>query len=580
MDIKNPYLVNKASLKIEKENAYSLIYGYEPKKTTIYCAHQNAWSLKGGGGVYPFQKYPKLITVSKSKKYNLSETARAINTDHVIIPKRFIAFLDTIFHIRNDKSIWDKLCKDGTFNLWPPEEADRYFEKTSDSMILLLRVCIIEGELQISEEPTSDYYDDVIGNREVSVIGPVISDLEFKGIKDNIRSVLQELGKLKREERMFDTITATPESHLEEKIMEKKDEEDEEPVKIRDYNQEFLRLKNEGRLEFITFHPSYCYEEFMEGITIKEDDKTSDKGGASDAGLAYCKKDGIFKQLCKVALADLLEYDNTGELGYQVYDGENRAGWVQKIKDTSWDDIWAVYSERKKENGSRLWNDEEISKKRAVLLIDEINRGDISKIFGELITLLEKDKRLDADREINVQLQYTNHYFGVPPNVYVIGTMNTADRSIALIDTALRRRFGFYEMMPQLSLLENKLKDSNEEDVVQVDTGAIQALKNSIVALEKINARITDSSKIGRDKQIGHSFLWAVETNEDIWRAWRFEILPLLEEYCYGKYDLFSSILFGENASKIDTGAYFSKQDGLKLEQEDIQDFLELVAES
>ena len=161
----------------------------------------------------------------------------------------------------------------------------------------------------------------------------------------------------------------------------------------------------------------------------------------------------------------------------------------------------------------------------AVLVIDEINRGDVSKIFGELITLIEDDKRIGKEHQMTVTLPYSREPFGVPNNLYIIGTMNTADRSIALLDTALRRRFDFEEMMPKPELLRGK-------DIEGVDLEQL---------LTKINDRI--KNEYDRDHQIGHSYLMEVENKEQLERAYKNRILPLLNEYFYNDIDSVAKIL-------------------------------------
>jgi 5-methylcytosine-specific restriction protein B len=208
-----------------------------------------------------------------------------------------------------------------------------------------------------------------------------------------------------------------------------------------------------GHLTRVTFHPSYTYEDFVEGY------KPVDSGSGQ---LALRLEAGIFKRVCRAAAAR---------------------------PDESF-----------------------------LLLIDEINRGNIPKIFGELITLLERDKR-----GMTVSLPQSREPFAVPPNVFVLGTMNTADRSIKLLDAALRRRFAFIELMPDAEVLRGAVIDDLDLEVF----------------LESLNRRIAEVE--GREKQIGHSYLLdeaglPITSAVEFARRFRHEILPLLQEYAYEDY--------------------------------------------
>jgi 5-methylcytosine-specific restriction protein B len=147
-------------------------------------------------------------------------------------------------------------------------------------------------------------------------------------------------------------------------------------------------------------------------------------------------------------------------------------------------------------------------------VIDEINRANLAKTFGELITLIESSKRLGQPDEQETELPYSGDRFGVPPNLYVVGTMNTADRSIALMDTALRRRFAFQEMTPRKDLLS--------QDVEGVD---LQSL------LDAMNTRI--ETLFDRDHILGHTYLMDIGTFDDLALRFRNQIIPLLQEYFF-----------------------------------------------
>lgn len=319
---------------------------------------------------------------------------------------------------------------------------------------------------------------------------------------------------------------------------------------------EFDELLNAGQIVFTTFHQSLSYEEFIEGI----------KPEIVDGNVTYEVKDGIFKRLCqnanpentvdfenaykklqqKLSENDFLELqtptkksfaislNRNGNLSLMTGTKREKQGVLtkdkifkllnnEKIYD-GWDGYFnGVINYLKSEFGFKSVESKNI--KRYVLIIDEINRGNVSSIFGELITLLEEDKRKGNVEQIEVTLPYSGETFSVPNNVYIIGTMNTADRSVEALDTALRRRFSFVEMQPDLSILEDKNLDGVE-------------LQKLLVA---INQRI--EVLIDKDHQIGHSYFLGLENLSDLKQTFKDKIIPLLEEYFYGNYGKIGLVL-------------------------------------
>ena len=422
---------------------------------------------------------------------------------------------------------------------------------------------------------------------------------------------------------------------------------------LTDYSEimkKYNELKEKNRIEFITFHQSYGYEEFIEGIkpkVLNEDDKSENENSQE---IEYEIVDGIFKKFCdnarkaiiesksniyispkaivwKVTVKDEVKEDcfnsNYVRINFEL-NTKGALNFVDKIKkgdiiittnrsrtringiavvtddegvtletkeknrtvrNVSWlaknidEDIYEINGKKilprktvtkvpnmkvediiklAKEKESIVLSKEELSKivikenkDPYVFIIDEINRGNISKIFGELITLIETTKRAGKEECISTKLPYSKEEFTVPDNVYIIGTMNTADRSIALMDTALRRRFKFEEMLPNYDLLKDVFV---EDEGVKVNIGAM---------LKVINERI--EYIYDREHTIGHAvFLEKMENdkiNIDINKLeniFKKNIIPLLQEYFYEDYEKIRLIL-GDNAKDEDEQFIFAE---------------------
>ena len=202
-------------------------------------------------------------------------------------------------------------------------------------------------------------------------------------------------------------------------------------------------------------------------------------------------------------------------------------------------------------------------RKNYVLIIDEINRGNISSIFGELITLIENDKRAGGNEELEVTLPYSKETFKVPDNVFLLGTMNTADRSIEALDTALRRRFHFKEFPPKPSLIPKEgVSGTKQGKIEDIDLKAL---------LVRINKRI--EILIDKDHLIGHSYFLKVDSIKKLKKVFKNEIIPLLEEYFFGDYGKIGLVLGSSFVKKEDHNSDFASFP--EYDQDIQQDLLE-----
>ncbi|MDD8058506.1 McrB family protein [Shewanella metallivivens] len=336
----------------------------------------------------------------------------------------------------------------------------------------------------------------------------------------------------------------------------------------------FDELVTKNRIGFVTFHQSFSYEDFVEGL----------KANSDNGVLSYSVDPGVFKSICERASSSHLqvvsvdafddaviqlqekyeeaddriemetvrgkkfEIEYVGGITFKIFPHSTEStdpkyvasianvrklyltGSKQDIYNTSYVEGFLLYL--KKHFGLKEYvpevADHETTQQPFVLIIDEINRGNISNIFGELITLIEPSKRSGCAEALSVKLPYSKESFSVPSNLHIIGTMNTADKSLAQVDIALRRRFEFVEMMPQHGLLSGIAIDG-------IDVAKM---------LKTINQRI--ELLYDREHTIGHSFFLPLKDDpsiERLARIFELEILPLLEEYFFEDWERVGQVL-------------------------------------
>lgn len=317
----------------------------------------------------------------------------------------------------------------------------------------------------------------------------------------------------------------------------------------------YKELQKEGRVEFTTFHQSLDYEEFVEGLK-------PDTDSLNDKEMRFVVKSGIFKRICQAASAtttsnlkeaynsfaeDVVNYDDiykinmpNGSMFGVTINGKGNlslyTGKDFKLNGTlTYENIekffygadlgyWKCYFKGiidvlKKDY--KLAAENKDANKPYVLVIDEINRANVSKVLGELITLLEKNKRLGEEDEFTVTLPYSGENFGVPDNLYIIGTMNTADRSLGYIDYAVRRRFAFMTI------------EAKSDVIREFYNGNGELMKKELLLFTSVSDLIKDNLNPDfdlNDIMVGHSYFLA-KSDDDFELNLEYKIRPLLEEY-------------------------------------------------